>query len=325
MWLGTHQIISVGKLGEIAFPAGCYLYVGSALGPGGLRARLERHRRRLGKSKHAHWHIDYLRERATWAGAWGQATGERLECAWAAAMRSLPDVEVGAPGFGASDCRCQTHLVRVPALPSDDWFAGMLGAKKMKVGNKDLAALLKTLTSGDERAREEAALALGRLGSMAIAPLIALLADADPEHRWWAARALAEVGGDGAVNPLIDVLEDPDPDMRACAALALGRIGEAQAAPALATRLADESAFVASIAADALSMIGSPAVQPLAEVLAEDNPHARLLAVRALGRIGAQSAVAPLFGALADPSYLVRYYAQEALEALGVGMVFLKP
>jgi hypothetical protein len=28
---------------------------------------------------------------------------------------------------------------------------------------------------------------------------------------------------------------------------------------------------------------------------------------------------------LEDPSYLVRYYAREALEAQGVGMVFLAP
>jgi len=82
---------------------------------------------------------------------------------------------------------------------------------------------------------------------------------------------------------------------------------------------------VASIAADALSMIGEPAVEPLAEMLSDASPHTRLLAVRALGRIGTRGTLAPLFGALEDSSYLVRYYAQEALEALGVGMVFLRP
>jgi HEAT repeat protein len=97
------------------------------------------------------------------------------------------------------------------------------------------------------------------------------------------------------------------------------------AAPSLAARLADESAFVASIAADALSMIGEPAVSALAEKLDDGEPHVRLLAVRALGRIKSQSAIGPLFGVLEDSSYLVRYYAQEALEALGVGMVFLVP
>jgi HEAT repeat protein len=188
-----------------------------------------------------------------------------------------------------------------------------------------LAALLHTLANGTEESRESAALALGRLGPSAVEPLAELLSTQDPDVRWWAARALAEVGGNGAVDPLVGVLTDSDPDMRACAALALGRVGDARAAPALAGRLADESAFVASIAADALSMIGEPAVSPLLDMLSHASPHARLLAVRALGRIGANSAIAHLFGALEDPSYLVRYYAQEALESLGVGMVFLKP
>jgi len=334
LYLSSDQTISVGRLGEIEFPVGWYLYVGSALGPGGLRARLMRHRRlchgvgrgrRLKSGKRTHWHVDYLREYATWGGAWGCYSQHRLECVWATALYRLPDVEIVAPGFGASDCRCPAHLVRVPALPGDDWFAGTLGAKRMDMENEELAALLQTLTTGDEEAREAAAMAIGRFGSIAIDPLAALLATGDSDARWWAARALAEVGGIGAVDPLIGVLADSDPDMRACAALGLGRIGDGQAAPAVAACLADESAFVASIAADALSMIGKPAVEPLAEMLANKSPHARLLAVRVLGRVGAQGAIAPLFGALEDPSYLVRYYAQEALEALGVGMVYLKP
>jgi HEAT repeat protein len=93
----------------------------------------------------------------------------------------------------------------------------------------------------------------------------------------------------------------------------------------LAARLADESAFVASVAADALSMIGEPAIEALTEMLADESAHVRLLAVRALGRTRSQDTIGPLFSALEDRSYLVRYYAQEALDGLGVGMVFLVP
>ena len=35
--------IQVGKLGKYYLPRGNYLYVGSALGPGGLKARIRRH------------------------------------------------------------------------------------------------------------------------------------------------------------------------------------------------------------------------------------------------------------------------------------------
>ena len=124
---------------------------------------------------------------------------------------------------------------------------------------------------------------------------------------------------------LIGALADPEPDIRACAALALGQIGAGSAAQALAAGLADESVFVASIAADALRMIGEPAVEALVQMLAAESSHVRLLVVRALGRIKAESAIGPLFSLLEDPSYLVRYYAQEALEALGMGMVYFAP
>jgi HEAT repeat protein len=72
-------------------------------------------------------------------------------------------------------------------------------------------------------------------------------------------------------------------------------------------------------------MVGEPAVHALAEKLTAESPHVRLLAVRALGRIRSQSAVGPLFGVLEDSSYLVHHYACEALEAMGVGMVFFAP
>lgn len=40
----TEGTVAVGRLGSKHFPAGLYLYVGSARGPGGLRARVRHHR-----------------------------------------------------------------------------------------------------------------------------------------------------------------------------------------------------------------------------------------------------------------------------------------
>lgn len=354
LWLPRPRSIAVGRFGEIAFPAGWYLYAGSAFGPGGLRARLARHQRRIrdtarngGRTstgakractKRAHWHVDYLREEAIWGGAWASASGQRLECEWAAALRRLPGAQIIAPGFGASDCRCPAHLVHIGQLPSEAVFAATLGAERLFMAGAELEELLQALTAGDDAGaagmddRETAAVAIGRYGADAIRPLEDLLASDDAGARWWAARALAEIRDSGAGPPLIRALSDVDPDVRACAALALGRLGAPPAAIAateasgsLACALGDDSAFVASIAGDALAMIGEPAVTALVEILDESNAHVRLLAVRAMGRIKAESAIAPLFGLLEDSSYLVRYYAQEALEAQGVGMVFLRP
>lgn len=46
-----------GSLPRVELPAGCYVYVGSAKGPGGFEKRVSRH---LKKGKKARWHIDYL-------------------------------------------------------------------------------------------------------------------------------------------------------------------------------------------------------------------------------------------------------------------------
>ncbi|MBN1139850.1 MAG: DUF123 domain-containing protein [Anaerolineae bacterium] len=324
--LDTPHTFHIGRLGETSFPAGWYLYAGSARGPGGLPARLARHRRRLGPDKRPWWHVDYLRERAAWGGAWARVTDERLECNWAAALRRLAGAEVVAPGFGASDCRCPAHLVCVPALPDDGWFFATLGAERIIVNQASPDHLLKTLTLGDDESREAAIQELSRLDGALVEPLAALLTGAQTaDARWWAARALAEIGGQAAAAPLVQALDDVEPDVRACAALALGHIRAGSAALALAARLADDSAFVAGIAADALSMIGPPAVEALTASLQAPQAAVRLLAVRALGRIGGEQAVEPLCRLLDDPSYLVCYHVEEALEALGVGMVYIAP
>ena len=118
--LPTEKEIRVGRLGSFRFPAGFYLYFGSAQGPGGLRSRLERHCR---MEKKLHWHIDYLRLHATLTQLWFCDTDERLECRWATAGARILDATVPAPRFGASDCRCPSHLYCYPQQPDATAFA----------------------------------------------------------------------------------------------------------------------------------------------------------------------------------------------------------
>ncbi|HTX61230.1 MAG TPA: GIY-YIG nuclease family protein, partial [Methanobacterium sp.] len=54
-YLNSDALISIGKLGEIDFPPGYYVYVGSALNS--LLARIKRH---LSSDKKLYWHIDYF-------------------------------------------------------------------------------------------------------------------------------------------------------------------------------------------------------------------------------------------------------------------------
>jgi Uri superfamily endonuclease len=103
--------LHAGGLGEVRFRAGTYVYIGSAHGPGGLRARVDRHRR---AEKKRRWHIDYLTTAAPVVRVWAAVTGQRLECALARAVRDLPGTAIPARGFGASDCACPAHLFHVP-------------------------------------------------------------------------------------------------------------------------------------------------------------------------------------------------------------------
>ena len=119
--------ISVGRLGEVAFPAGWYVYVGSARGPGGLAARVGRHLRR---TKRVRWHVDSLLAWAEVREVWGKAGDAPGECAWAAALAQAPGARRWPPGFGASDCRCPGHLVAFPGAPGAEPFRA-LGAERL--------------------------------------------------------------------------------------------------------------------------------------------------------------------------------------------------
>lgn len=103
--------LRVGRLGEYTLPSGWLAYVGSAHGPGGLRARVGRHFR---QPKPIHWHIDALTAHLPICLVWYRASSARLECGWAAALSDLPRASIPIAGFGSSDCRCGTHLFALP-------------------------------------------------------------------------------------------------------------------------------------------------------------------------------------------------------------------
>ena len=124
LYLPMEQTLAVGRLGSFFFPAGYYFYLGSALGPGGLPARLARHWR---PGKLAHWHVDWVRQAAVLDGAWAMISDVRLECRWAVAVASLPEASCPAPRLGASDCHCPTHLYHLPEALAAERFAAVVG------------------------------------------------------------------------------------------------------------------------------------------------------------------------------------------------------
>jgi sugar fermentation stimulation protein A len=112
LYLAEQVTCEVGRLGQHRVQPGWYVYVGSALG--GLGARLRRHARQV---KSRHWHIDALREVAELVSIAVRVGNDRLECATAARVAALPGASQPIPRFGASDCRCATHLFHFASEP----------------------------------------------------------------------------------------------------------------------------------------------------------------------------------------------------------------
>ncbi|MFP4105415.1 MAG: GIY-YIG nuclease family protein [Phycisphaerae bacterium] len=92
-----------GRLGEVHFRPGWYLYVGSA--QRNLGARIARHAR---ADKQLRWHIDYLTSRAEVVGVVEIEGGRDRECEVAAELAERFQRPIRQ--FGSSDCRCGGHL-----------------------------------------------------------------------------------------------------------------------------------------------------------------------------------------------------------------------
>ena len=117
--------LRIGRLGRLALEPGFYVYVGSAFGPGGVRARVRHHERR---SPRPHWHVDYLRRAVEVADLWYTHDPVPREHAWAAALLAARSATSPLAGFGASDCSCDTHLTHFEAEPSLSSFRRRLRA-----------------------------------------------------------------------------------------------------------------------------------------------------------------------------------------------------
>ena len=99
--------ITVGALGRLHFSEGLYAYVGSA--QSGIEARIERHFRR---EKRKFWHIDYLLDHpaSKIVKTYVSNANKTQECEIA---REVSQKGMQITGFGCSDCRCASHLVRL--------------------------------------------------------------------------------------------------------------------------------------------------------------------------------------------------------------------
>jgi Uri superfamily endonuclease len=99
--------LAIGRRGQLDVRRGFYVYVGSAFGPGGVRARVAHHQK---LAVRPHWHIDYLRRVTQLEETWVTYDPVRREHQWAEMFGRLRGATIPLAGFGATDCACEAHL-----------------------------------------------------------------------------------------------------------------------------------------------------------------------------------------------------------------------
>jgi Uri superfamily endonuclease len=118
--------VNIGKLGTLFLKPGFYVYIGSAFGPGGLKARIKHH---FSYSTRPHWHLDYLRPALSVCEIWYTYDQTRREHQWAAIHSQTRGSILPLPGFGSSDCRCLSHLLFYKSKPSGNHFRRKIRAE----------------------------------------------------------------------------------------------------------------------------------------------------------------------------------------------------
>lgn len=112
----------IGALGTFDFPAGCYAYLGSAFGNGGVRARTNRHLTVVSPKK---WNIDWLKPRCTPVAVWRTHERRHVEFDWVDLLADLPGATVPDRWFGGNDKpKSDVHLIDSTRCPGSTRSGG---------------------------------------------------------------------------------------------------------------------------------------------------------------------------------------------------------
>jgi HEAT repeat protein len=188
----------------------------------------------------------------------------------------------------------------------------------------DLAQFLADLSSGEDGLAEKAVAKIIVMGQDGIPELLKLRESKDDDTRWWAYCALGQMQ-DADVNWFIPGLEDSSSDVRESSAMALCHNPHPMATSHLIAALSDSDRMVATLAGNALIGIGKETTFELIKVMREGTPQAKIEAARALAEIKDTRAIPALMTALENESEMVKFWSNQGLENLGVGMVFFNP
>ncbi|MDB4974142.1 MAG: repeat protein [Myxococcaceae bacterium] len=217
-----------------------------------------------------------------------------------------------------------------PALHDHDPVVVAAAARSLGpyVEASDATTLVQCALSADPDVARSAASALEVLVESERDAVESALRDVEVETTQAAALAsvLAMLGGPEALDRLRALLSANDANVRRAALHALGRIGGARAAAMVALALADENSEVQVAAAQVLGRLrdergGVPGASELMLAVQSEHAHVRAAVARALGHTGLLRVVEPLCELVLDQDSGVAIAAVEALgEVSGVGL-----
>jgi HEAT repeat protein len=185
-----------------------------------------------------------------------------------------------------------------------------------------LQQTLRDLKFGDFQQRWEATKILGRIGTPAIDPLIAILEDveADPEVQWFVARILGQFDTTVVIDALVNCLQrihpastDDHGSVQQMIAVALGNLGQSAIVPLVHLLETDSLRLLVTSALAQIRHIDT--LPALLQVADDPHPEVRTCAIEALGSFHDPRVPPVLLNALEDTHATVR---KEALAALGM-------
>lgn len=215
---------------------------------------------------------------------------------------------------------------------------------------KDIRGLVNLLSKSDYRVRNQAADALGRIGTPAISALNYRAGHGDVVTRLGIVEAMTRIRSPGSIPVLIRILaDDPSNEMRWIAAIALGEVGDTGNIPHLLRALEDRDKYVRYGSARSLERlgwrpqneedkvklrvclqewsaipgIGHVPTGVLLKYFDDPDPRIRASVVTVLGMVGDPRADEVCDRALGDPDPEVRWKASLAFPLCRVPTLYL--
>lgn len=172
-----------------------------------------------------------------------------------------------------------------------------------KLGDeRAVAALGEALQDSDEYVRKSAVMALRRIGGTgAMEALRTALGDRSEQVVLQAVNGLRDMRDRGAVEPLIRVLARRERSLQLAATDALVRIGPDAVVPLMeAFKDRNLRRRIGNQVWKILVDMGTRSIDPLLEMMRDENQYVRLTAISVLGRIGDKRVVGPLVDLFLD-------------------------